>query len=147
MTEFAGFFSRFLAWLIDGIAMAVLAFIVAFIAGGCIALTAGSQGDFLSFLSGSLACLLLVILAAFQFFYFGYFWSKDGQSIGMKLVNVRVIRQNQSEPISFWRAAFRGTLGYYISSLIFGLGYIWAAFDGNKEAWHDKLFNTWVVRA
>lgn len=49
--------------------------------------------------------------------------------------------------ISFWRAAFRGTLGYIISGFVFSLGFIWAAFDGQKEAWHDKLFDTWVVRS
>jgi uncharacterized RDD family membrane protein YckC len=36
----------------------------------------------------------------------------------------------------------RGTVGYWISGLVFGLGFIWAAFDGRKEAWHDKLFDT-----
>ena len=39
------------------------------------------------------------------------------------------------------------SLGYYISGLLFSLGYIWAIFDPNKEAWHDKLFDTWVVSA
>ena len=45
------------------------------------------------------------------------------------------------------RGGFRGTIGYWISGLIFGLGFIWAAFDQDKEAWHDKLFDTWVVQA
>lgn len=147
MTEYAGFFSRFLAWLIDGIAMGVLAAIVAVIAGGCLALAAGSSSDFLGFLSGLTALLLFAILAVFQFVYFGYFWSKDGQSVGMKLTNVQVVRQSDTDSLSFWRAGFRGTLGYYISGLIFGLGFIWAAFDGNQEAWHDKLFDTWVVKS
>jgi uncharacterized RDD family membrane protein YckC len=31
--------------------------------------------------------------------------------------------------------------------LLFGLGYIWAAFDANNETWHDKIFDTWVVGA
>jgi uncharacterized RDD family membrane protein YckC len=57
-----------------------------------------------------------------------------------------VVRQDSSA-ITFWRGGFRGSLGYLISSLIFNLGFIWAAFDVNKEAWHDKLFDTWVVSA
>lgn len=147
MTEYAGFFSRFLALLIDFVAMAVLAVIVGVIIGGCVALTIGAQSDFVAFLSSMVACLLWIILAAFQFFYFGYFWSKDGQSVGMKLVNIKVIRRSETESLSFWRAAFRGSLGYYISGLVFGLGFIWALFDSNKETWHDKLFDTWVVKA
>ncbi len=50
---------------------------------------------------------------------------------------------NELTPI----AAFRGTLGYYISGLVFSLGFIWAAFDSRKETWHDKLFDTWVVQS
>ena len=72
---------------------------------------------------------------------------RDGQSVGMKLFNIKVVRQTESESISFWRGAFRGTLGYYISGLVFGLGFIWAAFDSQKETWHDKLFDTWVVKS
>jgi len=147
MTEYAGFFSRFLALLIDGVAMAVLAAIVGVIAGGCLALTIGAQSDFVAFLTSIAACLLWVVLAAFLFFYFGYFWSKDGQSVGMKLVNIKVVRRSETESLSFWRAALRGSLGYYISGLVFSLGFIWAAFDSNKETWHDKLFDTWVVQA
>lgn len=146
MTEYAGFFSRFLAWLVDGVAMAFLSFIVAFIASACASLALGGDSDFLGFLSGITVFFLIVILLFFQFFYFGYYWSKNGQSIGMKLTNIRVVRRKEAETLSFWRAGFRGTLGYYISSLIFGLGYIWAALDGNKEAWHDKLFDTWVIK-
>jgi uncharacterized RDD family membrane protein YckC len=49
--------------------------------------------------------------------------------------------------MSYVRAALRGTVGYWISGFIFGLGYIWAAFDSDKEAWHDKLFDTSVIEA
>ena len=91
--------------------------------------------------------MTIVILVFFHFIYFGWMWSRDGQTVGMKLVNIKVIRQQSDELPSFWRAGFRGTIGYYISGLVFSLGFIWAAFDGNKEAWHDKLFDTWVVRS
>ena len=62
----------------------------------------------------------------------------------MKLTNVRVVRRNSDAKISFLRGGLRGTLGYYISGLLFSLGYLWALFDGNKETWHDKIFDTWV---
>jgi uncharacterized RDD family membrane protein YckC len=80
-----------------------------------------------------------------QFVYFGYFWGKDGQSLGMKLVNIKVIHRD-SDQISFLRGGLRGTFGYWVSSLIFGLGFLWAAFDAEKETWHDKIFDTWVVK-
>lgn len=48
---------------------------------------------------------------------------------------------------NLWRAALRGTAGYWISGLIFGLGYLWAACDENQETWHDKVFDTWIVQS
>ena len=125
--------------------MGILAAIVAFIAVGCLTFTFAANSDLVTLLSGLTTIFLFIILAFFQFFYFAYFWSRDGQSLGMKLTNVKVVRQQESDELSFWRAGFRGTIGYYISGLIFGLGYIWAAFDDEKETWHDKLFDTWVV--
>jgi uncharacterized RDD family membrane protein YckC len=145
--NYAGFFTRFFALLIDQIAMAVLAFIVALILGGLVGLTLVSNSGFLSFLTGTVALITWVILLIFQFVYFGYFWSKSGQSVGMKLLNIQVVRRTEGQPISFWRGAFRGSLGYYISGLVFSLGFIWAAFDANKETWHDKIFDTWVVQS
>ena len=145
--NYAGFFTRFFALLIDQIAMGILAFIVSLIFGGCAGLALTSASDIVSILTGGVALITWAALGIFQFLYFGYFWSRDGQSVGMKLFNIKVVRQTESESLSFWRAAFRGTLGYYISGLFFGLGFIWAAFDSQKETWHDKLFDTWVVKS
>ncbi|MGD9091510.1 MAG: RDD family protein [Anaerolineales bacterium] len=145
--NYAGFFTRFFALLIDEIAMGVLAFFVSLILGACAGLAAAAQSDFVSVLVGAVALITLGALFIFQFLYFGYFWSKSGQSVGMKLLNIRVVRQTGGEDLSFWRAGFRGTLGYAISGLVFGLGFIWAAFDGNQETWHDKIFDTWVVES
>ena len=147
MNEYAGFFNRFVAWLVDGLAMSVLAVIVGVVGGGCLALMLGTEGEVLGVIASIMGCLLFVILSVFQFLYYGYFWSKDGQTLGMKLMNIKVVRRNETEPLSFVRAGLRGSAGYYISSFLFGLGYIWAAFDENKEAWHDKLFDTWVLQA
>lgn len=35
---------------------------------------------------------------------------------------------------------------YFVSLLPLGLGYLWVAFDGKKQGWHDKLAGTVVVR-
>lgn len=144
--EKAGFLTRFIAWFVDGLMIGILSWVVALIFGVLIGLTGGADNSFLNFISGTLAVMLILVMLLFNFLYFGYFWSKDGQSLGMKLVNIKVVRQDGS-PLSFLRAGFRGTVGYWISGLVFGLGYIWAAFDARKEAWHDKIFDTWVVTA
>jgi uncharacterized RDD family membrane protein YckC len=30
-------------------------------------------------------------------------------------------------------------LGYFVSSIPFGLGLFWVAFDARKQGWHDKM--------
>jgi uncharacterized RDD family membrane protein YckC len=144
--KFAGSITRLVAYLIDGLSLGILAGLVSFFLGGLVGLTAGTGSGFLNFISGTLGLLLLVVVTLFQFIYFGWFWSRDGQSIGMKLLNIKVVRRQSEGPLSFVRAGLRGSVGYWISSLIFGLGFIWILFDGHKEGWHDKIFDTWVIR-
>ena len=37
-------------------------------------------------------------------------------------------------------------IGYNVSAMLFGLGFLWAFFDRNKQSWHDKMARTYVVR-
>jgi uncharacterized RDD family membrane protein YckC len=37
-------------------------------------------------------------------------------------------------------------IGYYISLIPVGLGFIWIGFDAHKQGWHDKLANTVVIK-
>lgn len=37
-------------------------------------------------------------------------------------------------------------LGYYLSALPLGLGFLWILVDRRKQGWHDKLAGTLVVR-
>lgn len=142
----AGFFSRFVALLVDSFAINILAWIVAWIFSMLIGITAQSNSDIIALIGGTMFLLLMAIMFLFQFLYFGYFWSKDGQSIGMKLLGVKVVSRDGG-PVSFLKAGLRGTIGYWISSFVFLLGFIWAAFDENGETWHDKIFGTRVIKA
>ena len=63
----------------------------------------------------------------------------------MSIFDIKVVRTD-GEPVGFIRSGLRGTVGYWISGLIFGIGYIWAAFDIRRQAWHDKIFDTIVVK-
>jgi hypothetical protein len=37
-------------------------------------------------------------------------------------------------------------VGYLISGPLFCLGFLWIAFDGRKQGWHDKIAATLVIR-
>lgn len=142
----AGVAVRFFAVFIDGLVMGVLAFILVFVFG--LFATGAGQTDsgFVQTMAGIFGTIIYMILILFQFLYYGYFWSTNGQSPGKKLMGVMVV-QKDGGSMSFVKAGLRGTLGYWISGLIFGLGFIWAIFDADNETWHDKIFGTRVVRA
>jgi uncharacterized RDD family membrane protein YckC len=144
--ERADFGPRLAAWLVDQIALAVLGCIVGFLFSICVTIAAATENDFIGLITAGVAFLIFIIITFFQFVYFGYFWSRNGKSVGMNLLNIQAQRRD-GELMSFWRAGLRGTVGYWISSLIFGLGFIWAAFDDNNEAWHDKVFETAVYKS
>ena len=78
--------------------------------------------------------------------YYWYFWTRyHGQTPGKMLFKIRVVKKDGS-PMQDADAIVRA-VGYYISAAFFLLGYIWAFFDENRQGWHDKLANTYVVKA
>jgi uncharacterized RDD family membrane protein YckC len=142
----AGFLARFLAFLIDGIMLSIISWLLSLVLVPFMGAADATNSNMLAIIIGGVGLVIFVILLFLQFIYFGYLWSKSGQSLGMKVAHIKVLRRDGTG-LSFWRGGFRGTLGYWVSGLLFGLGFIWAAFDGRKEAWHDKLFDTTVVVA
>jgi uncharacterized RDD family membrane protein YckC len=78
--------------------------------------------------------------------YHWYFWTQqDGQTLGKRVMNIRVIRKD-ALPLTAGDAFLR-YLGYYLGSLFFGIGFLWALFDDKSQGLHDKMANTYVVRA
>ena len=144
--QYGGFFKRFGAWVLDLAITGILAMILGMAVLSLFALTLSLDGGLFQLIAQYLAWVTLAMLLVLHFLYYGFFWSRDGNSLGMKAFEIKVVRRTPAAKISFWRAGLRGTLGYYLSGLFFGLGYLWAAIDRRKEAWHDKLFDTAVVR-
>ncbi len=69
-----------------------------------------------------------------------------GATIGKRVFGLKVVREDGTPP-GFGRALLRQTLGYWLSGAVFYLGFIWIAFDDHKQGWHDKIAQTYVVRA
>ena len=141
--EKAGFGSRFVAYLIDNILVGLIYTIIF----SCMifpGLIFQEGDDALVIVMVCLGCLLGLIGFVIHFVYFGYFWSKRAQTPGKMLLNIEVVKEDGSM-MSFFESGLRGTLGYWLSSFVFYLGFLWALFDDNKETWHDKIFSTQVL--
>jgi len=76
--------------------------------------------------------------------YFTWFHGATGQTPGKMLLKLRVV-QPSGEPIGFGTAFLRW-VGYIISSAVVLIGFVWVVFDRKKQAWHDKIAGTVVVR-
>jgi uncharacterized RDD family membrane protein YckC len=132
---YAGFWIRVFAFLIDAIAVGIL---VGIFTAGQPFPQAGPNWLYEYRWHSALETLI-------GFAYFTICWSSvtGGQTLGMRVLNLRVIGTN-GQPISFPRAALRW-LGIVISAAVVLLGLIWVAFDSRKQGWHDKIANTFVV--
>lgn len=65
-------------------------------------------------------------------------------TIGKRAMGLRVVGEH-SQPISFGRASGR-FFGKVLSGLFLGIGFLMIAFTARKQALHDKLASTLVVR-
>jgi uncharacterized RDD family membrane protein YckC len=129
-TDKAGWGTRALAIIIDAIGVGIIAGAVSSILGGDLS---SRQYQGLSTL--------------FQAVYFTYFWSAagKGQTLGSRALNIRVVKTDGT--YLDYVGAFLRYIGFVISCVAVFLGVIWAAFDAQKQGWHDKIASTYVVKA
>ncbi|MEK6192009.1 MAG: RDD family protein [Chloroflexota bacterium] len=137
--RYAGFWVRFVAFILDAIVLAVLTAALAPLIGG-----GGGMVDFENGVYnvnyGANAIVLLIDLV-----YFVGFWTWRGQSPGMIPFNMRIVLAADGGKVDVVRALLR-YVGLLISIAVLFLGVIWVAFDRRKQGWHDKIAGTVVVR-
>ena len=81
-------------------------------------------------------------LLAVGYLFFGWFWTRAGQTLGMRAWRLRV-RQANGDNLD-WLQALRRYLAACLSwvSLI---GVLWCLFDAQRRTWQDMLSNSEVV--
>lgn len=72
-------------------------------------------------------------------------WKLRGTTVGGIVFDLHVVRID-GRPLD-WETAIVRALGCFLSLCVVFLGFIWIAFDNNRQAWHDKIAGTVVVRA
>jgi len=72
-----------------------------------------------------------------------FFWVLLGQTPGKLLMGVRIARTN-GQRLTIGRALLR-YLGYWLSAIPLGLGFFWVLVDDQRQCWHDKLADTYVI--
>jgi uncharacterized RDD family membrane protein YckC len=134
----AGVLRRFGAMLYDLLLVLALLFIVTALflpfTGGE-AITPGQSGVVERIYQ---AALLLTFLL-----FFGVFWTRRGQTVGMLAWRLRVERSDGA--LLTWSDALLRLAGACVSLAALGLGYFWIWIDRDRLAWHDRWTGTRVV--
>jgi len=130
----ARFIDRFVAFCVDYFLILGLFYVILYYSARWMGLKAAST----QFLAQWLIAWFCTFLA-----YMGFFTAQGRSTLGKKLVGIHVFTQ-EGYPLSL-KAAFIRTASYLISGLLFGLGFLWALFDRQGRAWHDKIAGTMVL--
>ena len=72
------------------------------------------------------------------------FWTWKGTTVGGIICQLRVVRVD-GEPLRFIDALVRG-LSAIFSMVVLGLGMFWILRDPERQAWHDRVAGTYVVK-
>lgn len=126
--------SRFLALLVDG-----------FILGILNQITIIALGILFGGVTGGLFFIIIFVMFV-PFIYYYYTMKNSGQTVGKKLLKIRVVHQETgSSRFTMKDIIIRESIGKLISTLVFGVGYL-IVFTGAKS-FHDQIAKTKVVQA
>jgi uncharacterized RDD family membrane protein YckC len=88
--------------------------------------------------------LVRLLLLAISFFYYGWFWTHGGQTLGMKTWKMKLQNCNNHQNVTWKQALIRASTAL-VSAGLFGLGFAWSLFDKKNRAWHDIISKTELI--
>jgi len=134
----AGLIRRLGAALYDGLLLLALMMIVTAL---LLPLTGGEAIMVKTFGWWAHAYHLLLVLIIYGFF--GLFWTRRGQTLGMAAWRLRLERES-GDRIT-WGDTAKRLAAACLSWALAALGYLWVLVDRDRRTWHDRLTDTRVV--
>ena len=140
---FAGHGPRLIAYIVDGLILTIALFVLIALPAmvGFVAFARG-PGPGMGVIAVVVVLSLLAIVVSIA--YFPFFWARGGQTPGMKLFRLRVVRDRDGGPISGGQAVMR-LVGYWINSAVLYIGFAWILVDQRRRGWHDLIAGTVVI--
>jgi uncharacterized RDD family membrane protein YckC len=100
--------------------------------------------------SGSAAGVVFILLGALLALAGGLFLcyreGTTGQTPGKKMVNIRLVREYDGQPMGFGMAIVR-RICHIVDNIACYIGWLWPLWDAKKQTFADKIMNTVVVRS
>jgi len=89
-----------------------------------------------------------VIGLVFAWFYYVAPQARTGQTIGKRWMKIRVIVETEAGPVVMgFRKSIIRFLGYGLSYLLMGCGFLMAFFHPRRQALHDLMVGTVTIKA
>jgi len=123
-TNYAGFWVRFLAHIVDNIIISTITLPFIYYIG-----------------DGSLTKRTMFVYLAGLYYYI-FLTYRYNTTIGKSILNIK-IKSTNNPKITLWQVVLREVFGKFLSSILL-FGYIITAFDNKKQSLHDKISNTIV---
>jgi uncharacterized RDD family membrane protein YckC len=151
---YAGFWLRFAAWLIDYVLLYVVFMVVTFVVSLLVGIVAGFAAGLHKVDSDDLQqnpmllllyAFLLVLFVVGSWLYYAFQEAgKHQATLGKRAVQL-MVTDRQGARIGFGRATGR-FFGKIVSALPFYIGFMLAGWTQRKQALHDMMADTLVVR-
>ncbi len=139
---YAGFWKRLGAGLLDVMLLVVISMMIGIVYGIVEAFFYELTPE--NFEEMHEMILMIISLIIFWFYYAFFQSSKYQATPGMMALSLRIVGYDEKR-ISFWRATGRFFVASTFSSLL-GIGYLMIAFTPRKQALHDYIAKTLVVK-
>jgi uncharacterized RDD family membrane protein YckC len=137
----AGFWRRLIAAFLDWILIGILAAAIGDLFGVEAPSPPAANSNGFNFQLAGTGPFILVELAYFTYFHA----TSAGQSIGNKILGIRVLDADTGRSLPYARAFVRALVSN-LSALPCFLGFFWMLWEPRKRTWHDMVANSLVVR-
>lgn len=71
-------------------------------------------------------------------------WTWRGTTLGGSVLNLKLVRLD-GRPMD-WQTSVVRVLGAVVSLVPLGIGFFWASWDAERQAWHDRIAGTTIVK-
>ena len=147
--RYVGFWARFLAMFIDNLWVGIVLVLVLFAVYGqdlmtMAMMTPDASGEMMGAAAQGAAGGVLVQLFLPAILIVG-FWVWKSATPGKMAISAKIVDAKTLGEPSAGQLIVR-YVGYFISTFVFFLGFLWVAFDKRKQGWHDKIAGTLVIK-
>lgn len=142
--EYAGFWVRLFAYLIDMVVIGLPLLLVRLILW---LITLGVDGTIFTkniLFQYNITDIILYLLYSCYFIACTYL---TGTTVGKRLLNLKVVSAEEEEKLELFHVIYRETIGRFLNGILCNLGYILVGLDKEKRGIHDILCDTRVVYA